>query len=461
MYGKKPYVTVIPVNAKGENTMKIKKVLAVLFGLAVMTTGFSACSKEEDKSSEAASETTVQTQASTEATEEKAGDTIYFMSDYDLNPSYGQERSIALTLFEDVYGGKIEWIPTTQDTMFDDLSKAVLGGDEVDMFPYCDNALPYGVSKDLFQPLDEFVDFTDERWADIKGLADKMKYNGSYYAVPTNVLNPVVLIYNRNAVKELEMEDPYKLYEEGKWDYTAFTDLMSAYDGTGCAGWIGKGLLQATGETFVTYDGSTFTNNLESEALAEAGSVIEQMSGTVYGDTWYDYLNEDILFLGAGSWDISESNEYMKDVEKSDVFFVPFPTADGSGKNVTADINAKMLVKNSKKGEAVANYLMCERIAVTEEKYVKAAKEAEIASGLTEEQSDFLDTLRNPENVVFDFAYGMSKTVSNNVTDYEKRGAVNNINDAILAGYADAPSSWTELRDSLSEDIDKEIESYK
>ncbi len=442
--------------------MKIKKILAVLFGLTIMTTSFTACDEEKNESS-SVSEAEAQTQQQqTEAdTEEKTGDTIYFMADYDLNPSYGEERSIPLTLFEDVYGGKIEWIPTTHATMYDDLSNAVLGGKEVDMFPYTDNMLPYGVFQNLFQPFDDYVDFSDERWTGIKGLADKMAYNGSYYAVPTNINNPVVLIYNRNAVKELEMEDPYKLYTEGKWDYTSFIDMMKAYDGIGCAGWIGQGLIQATGETYVNYDGTTLTSNVDNETIAGAGEVIEQISGVMYDETWYDYLDEDILFLGAGSWDISESNESMKDVENADVFFVPFPTADGSGKNVTADINAKMLVKNSKKGEAVATYLMCERIAVTEEKYVKAQKKAEITSGLTEEQSNFLDELRNPENVVFDFAYGMSKAVSNNTTDYSTRGAINNINDAILTGYADAPSSWTEIRDAFKEVIEKEAKEYK
>ncbi len=440
--------------------MKIKKILAVLFGLAVISAGFTGCDKEEkEESSSQVSEAEVQTEA-TEA-EEAVDNTIYFMSDYDLNPATNQPRSIALTLFEDVYGGKIEWIPTTNATMYDDLSKAVLGGQQVDMFPYTDNALPYGVSQDLFQPLDEYIDFTDERWSGIKSLADKMAYNGSYYAVPTNVENPVVLIYNKNAVKELDMEDPYKLYTEGKWDYTSFIDMMKAYDGIGCAGWIGQGLIQATGEPLVKYDGSSFTSNLDNEAISGAGEVIEQISGAMYDEEWYDYLDESILFLGAGPWDIADSNKEMEDVEKADVFFVPFPTADGSGKNVTADINAKMLVKNSTQGEAVATYLMCERIAATEEKYVKAKKDAEIASGLTQEQSDFLDELRNPENVVFDFAYGMSRDVSYSADEYDERGAVNNINDAILTGYSAAPSSWSEILDEAKSIIEEEIAKYK
>lgn len=438
--------------------MKIKKILAVLMGLAVITAGFTACDKEEESSE--TSETEIASEIATEVTEEEKseGETIYFMSDYDLNPENGKSRSIALTLFEDVYGGKIEWVPTTQATMYDDLSKAILGGEQVDMFPYYDNAVPYGVSQDLFQPLNDYIDFTDERWTDMKGLADKMAYNGSYYAVPTNINNPVVLIYSRKAVKDMKLDDPYKLYTEGKWTWEKFVELMKEFEGTGCAGWIGQGIMQSTGQPYVTYDGSAFTNNIENEQLQSAGELIEQICGPMYDEEWYDELDEDILFLGAGSWDIADSNKENKD---ADVFFVPFPSEDGSGKFVTADINAKMLVKNSQNGEAVAKYLECERIAVTEEKYVEAQKKADIESGITEEQYTFLEELKNPDNVMFDFAYGMSKAISNATTDYNERGAINNMNDALLTGYADAPYTWTEIRDSYKEVIDKEIENYK
>ena len=114
--------------------------------------------------------------------------------------------------------------------MYDDLSKAVLGGEQVDMFRYDDNDIPYGVSQDLFQPLNDYIDFADERWSDMKGLADKMAYNGSYYAVPTNVANPVVLIYSRKAVKDMKLEDPYKLYTEGKWTWEKFVEMMKEFE---------------------------------------------------------------------------------------------------------------------------------------------------------------------------------------------------------------------------------------
>jgi len=437
--------------------MKIKKILAMLSAIAVVTTGFIGCDKEEESSSQQDTAELTQ-EAATAAKEEKSeGSTIYFMSDYDLNPENGKSRSIPLTLFEDVYGGKIEWLPTTQETMYDDLSKAVLGGQQVDMFPYCDNALAGGISKDLFEPLNDYVDFNAERWSGIKGLADKMAYKGNYYAVPTNINSPSVLIYSRKAVKDMKLDDPYKLYTEGKWTWEKFIEMMKEFEGTGCAGWIGQGIMQSTGQSYVNYDGSAFTSNLDNEQLAAAGEIADQIAGPMYDGYWYDELDDDILFLGTGSWDIADSNKENKD---DDVFFVPFPSQDGSGKFVTADINAKMLVKGSKNAEAVAQYLECERIAVTEDKYIEAQKKAAIESGITEEQYTFLEELKNPENVVFDFTYAFSKKVSNQASEYKERGAVNNINDAVVIGFADAPSSWAGLRDEFKGAIESEMTEY-
>ncbi len=438
--------------------MKIKKFLAAISIIAAVTISFSGCNKEEESSSEAVTEAEASSEEATEPEETLVNETIRFMSDYDLNPSGVNSKSIALTLFEDVYGGKIEWVPTTRQTMYDDLSKAILGGEQIDMFPYMDNALPYGVSKDYFEPMDEFIDFNDEMWSDMKGLADKMAYGGNHYAVPTDIIDPTVLVYSRKAVENAGFEDPYKLYTEGKWDWDTFVNMMKEFDGTGCAGFIGQGIIQSTGQTYVNYDGSKFTSNLDSEELAKAGEIIDQISGPMYDSEWYDTLDEDILFLGIGSWAIPQSNKANKD---ADIFFVPFPSADGSGKNITADINSKLLVKGSDKGKAVATYLKCERLAATEEKYVTAQKNAAIEKGFTEEQYNFLEEIKNPDNVVFDFSYGMSDKISNFTADYNTRGAVNNINDAILTGYSDAPGSWGEMKNSFKEVIESEIAEYK
>lgn len=85
------------------------------------------------------------------------GQTIYWLADYDINPKNNQDRSVALSLFEDKYGAKVEYVSCTSDTKFDTLASRILGGDPVDMFPYEWDAVPNGVTKEQYQPLDDYL----------------------------------------------------------------------------------------------------------------------------------------------------------------------------------------------------------------------------------------------------------------------------------------------------------------
>ncbi|MDE6710685.1 MAG: hypothetical protein K2J76_09390, partial [Oscillospiraceae bacterium] len=86
--------------------------------------------------------------------------TVKWLAHYDLNPSTnGASKSVALEMFETKYGGSIEWIPTTWNTRYDDLSTNVLGGVGVDIFPGDDVFnFPKGIISGMFQPIDNYID---------------------------------------------------------------------------------------------------------------------------------------------------------------------------------------------------------------------------------------------------------------------------------------------------------------
>lgn len=457
--------------------MKLKRLFTIL--LAITTLG-SAAACNGDKSSGTTESNSVEPSSEIskpEATNDIDGQTVYWLSDYDLNPAGGNSRSIALTLFEDVYGAEIEWIPTTEDKKYEDLEKRILGGEPVDMFPYDPSALPQGSVKNLFQPLDDYVDFNDELWSGTKELADKLAVNGNHYAVPAGITNPICLIYSRKMMKDEKFDDPYELYKKGEWTYDKMLEMMESFvsgsnSAYGCAGaWIGQGVMQSAGQPFVNYDGSKFTNNMENEKLAEAGKILDKISG-LYDDSWYSYFPDDksLLFLGVAPWALAESNAENPD---ADLFMVPFPKiSDSDEYYMTADVSAKMLAANSDKGEAVAKYIECERIAATEEKYIKAAKEqalkpikdhtGETTGFITEEQYDCWQDIISCENItpVIDLGCGMGSVMYGETLKYDTRGIINNLYNAVINGYSDAPSTWEELRNSLKTNADKEIEKY-
>lgn len=419
------------------------------------------------------------------------GKTIYWLSYYDVNPINNQDRSVALSLFEDKYGCKVEYISCTSDNKFDVLASRLLSGDPIDMFPYEWEALPNGVVKNQYLPLDDYIDLDDDIWTDMMDVIDMYEYKGSHYVVPYTISDPLILTYSRSMCEENGLPDPYELYKQGKWDWDIFMDMMTdfvgdAQDGKtryGINGWFGQAMIQSTGETIIKYDGEKFLNNIKSRAVEDAENAMEEiMRRGLYDQIWHGYLNNDgsTLFFAMSEWALSESNiknDSEPDigqegfVEKGDLMVVPFPkNPDADKYYLNCNFGAKMLVKNSSNPEAVGAYIKCERLASIMDEYKEISKQKALipernAAGvlkryITEEQYDALCEYRDPANItpLFDFGYGMgSRMFSNGKYTYETRGIMDNITSALLNGDKD---SWAVIRDEWSAVIDGILEEY-
>ena len=463
---------------------KMKRALALLSAMTLCF-AMTACGEESSEGrTKSQDDVSIATDDAINAGDpDISGQTVYWMAIYDLNPTGNADRSVALSLFEDVYGAKIEYVATTADTKFDDLSNRINGGDPVDMFPYEWDAVPNGVNKGMYDPLDEYVDLSDPIYDGVRELAEMYKYNGHYYVIPYATSDPLAITYSRTMLEEEGLEDPYELYQEGKWDWDAFMDMMKQFvsngDGSeqrfGCCGWFGQALLQSTGDTVVKYDGNKFTNNIMSPNIERAELLMEEISKLgLYDPTWYGYFPTEgnILFYGMAPWHLSDSNAKNPD---ADIFLVPFPK-DPKSEEYYLNMNygATMLVKNSTKGDAVAMWMKCQRLAETQEEYKAAAKEkaliqsvnaqGKVTGFITEEQYDFMQTWYDTSKIksVFDFGYGMGSLMYNETYDYATRGVMNNIGDAILnqKQYAGTPDTWAEIRSEWQSVVDTVVEEY-
>ena len=203
------------------------------------------------------------------------GKELKWLGTYDLNPTNDSpERSPELALFEDTYGAKIKYIPTTSDKRFDDLATSILGGDSPDIFIYEWRTFPYDISKNQYQPIDDLVNWDDPKWAAVKDTADTFIYQGQHYIAPLGYAfnDTQVLMYNKTTIENEGLEDPYELYLNGEWDWNTFTDMMKTFveaggsnERYGIGGWWANAFVYTAGDTIVTYDGTTFTNNIRSE----------------------------------------------------------------------------------------------------------------------------------------------------------------------------------------------------
>lgn len=470
--------------------INFKKIIAGIMAVSMMLS-LSACSGG-DGSSEGSGDTTTaeRTKEEDEVTVadlgEKypndvdiSGQEIVWLADYDINPSNNDDRSVALTLFEDTYGGKIKWVQTTSATKFDDLANMIISGDQVDMFPYEWDCLPNGVSKDQYEPLDDYINLDDDLWADVKYMAESLSYNGKHYVIPYTISDPVCIQYSRELMQEEGLDDPYELYQKGEWNWDIFMSMMedfvnNADDGEerfGINGWFGQAVVQSTGKTVVTYDGTTFTNNITDPQIEKAELLLQQISQeNLYDPSWKSYFPEDgltLFYAMGGTWSLGESNGKNPD---GDIMIVPFPKdPDADEYYACANYAAKMLVKNSQMGDAVATYIKCERIAQVEEEYQETAKQKALiqtqdAKGnvikfITEEQYDaFQEYVNNDIVPVFDYGFGMgSRMYGDGDYTYETRGVMNNLMEALLNGEV---KTWAELREAWSSVVDTEIQNY-
>ena len=444
-----------------------------------------ACSKEDDDtvsvedSSHYKQEDDVAVETAAIENENVAdleGQEIYWLADYDINPKNNSDRSVALTLFEDQFHGKINYVKCTSDTKFDVLTNRILGGDPVDMFPYEWDAVPNGVYKNQYEPLDDYIDLSDSIWDGMRDAIDMYEYNGKHYVVPYAISDPLLITYSRQMCQENGLDDPYELYQEGDWDWDSFMDMMKKFvkngdDRYGICGWFGQAMVQSTGKTIVNFDGKQFTNNISDPDIEAAENLMAEMhSLNLYDPNWYGSFPDthNILFYGMADWSLSGSNAAN---QEADLMVVPFPKSpDADEYYLCGNYAAKMLVKNSDKGQAVATYIYCERLAATEESYKEVAKkkaliEEKTASGMllgyvTEEQYDAIESYKNDTVTVFDFGYGMGSTMyGDGDYTYETRGIMNNLMDGLLT-YSDQVDSWAVLRDNWSAAIDSVLETY-
>lgn len=459
---------------------KMARILAGLISLSLLlgATGCAGADTPETSSHYKENDEVSIAEAEVENKVDLGGETIYWLANYDINPTNNNDRSVALTLFEDQFGGKVEWIQCTSDNKFDTLTNRILGGDPVDMFPYEWDALPNGVYKQQYQPLDDYIDLDDEIWDGMRDAIDMYAYNGKHYVVPFAVSDPLLITYSRTMCSENGLKDPYELYQDGEWDWNSFMEMMKTFvangDGSseryGIAGWFGQAMVQSTGKTIVNFDGKQFTNNISDPDIEAAENLMAEIrSLKLFDPNWYGYFPDtgNVLFYAMSDWSLSASNANNAD---ADIMVVPFPKCpDADEYYLCGNFAAKMLVKNSTKGKAVGTYILCERLAETTPEYQAAAKEKGLiveksASGVTlgyktEEQYDAILSYKDDATCVFDFGYGMGATMyGEGDYTYETRGIMNNLMDALLK--YDEVDSWPVLRDNWSAAIDDVLKTY-
>lgn len=308
--------------------------------------------------------------------------TLIFYSHWDINPSEGSVVGADIQMFRDKYKGEFKMSDVDWDNRWADLGKLVGGGKAPDFFSAMDmDAFPRGAVLDIFQPIDEYLDVTTERWASAREINDMFMLNGKHYVAATGAEPDVVCIYNTKTMKDNGFDDPWELYKKGEWTFSKFSEMCKEFtnqdeEKVGLDGWwYEKGLLHQCGLPVITCKDGKVATNIKEPAMIKMADAMYELgkadvvfhSGCRGGGNGDPGLGtHQTLFWPCGMWGIEgtpASKDALGDITAGEVALCPMPRADDSDKHyMTARVTGYVLCKNAPNPKLWAAYMNCRMV---------------------------------------------------------------------------------------------------
>lgn len=454
-----------------------KRVIAGAFALAMALSAASCGSKKEDKDSssfEATNNVKVEDDEKISAIPEGSATELLYLGEGDLNPTAGNpETSTELTLFQK-RGGSIKYSATTHDERFDKLAAAITANKDVpDIFKYEWIAFPSQIVREMYQPIDSIVDFDSDLWSPTKDVADQFVLKGEHYVAPVGYEASAMLCYDNSVIESEGLDDPYQLYLDGEWTWSAWENIMTDYVGNatdteryGVNGFFKNHFVQQTGKRLVEYDAdsNTFVNNMKDPDIEKAENMLYDMNkkGLILGG-WIgsasDCFSQNCLFYAMGDWAYT-GNSGPK--EGDNWAIVPIPASDDNPQKITtSNMTAYMWVKGSDKADAVKCWFECNRVAKTDPKYAETNKEKFMENNpyWTEEMYNVrTDVISDDYMMIFDYIFGISNTLGDEKSFDGNQKLADYIYGAVASTDEDGNQpTWAQIREQYSATVDSEI----
>ncbi len=335
---------------------------------------------------------------------------VKFLGYYDI--AGDQKGAEQVKVFQtETYGGTIEWISAQSGAAYyEKLATLVAADDSPDLLTFEPLAFPYGVSKNMFESLDEHFNIDDPLWADMKPMIEEYTYGGKHYYFPHRMVTKYSLNYNRKTVENAGLTDPYDLYVAGNWTWDAWREMMIEFCNQDDAN-IGFYATSTMLEAFVNTTGTslidvapdgTISNNISSapvtraiEYLAELGrNSLLYPADHPHGD-WvspqiWATVSDKILFLGMEpEWTYIAATETIQNptgVENdihdvvSDFAFVPFPRdPDSDQYYMCSNTFGYMIPKGAKNVKGAVDFIYCNRLFETDQNIIDQMRNDHVA----------------------------------------------------------------------------------
>ena len=155
-----------------------------------------------------------------------------------------------------------DYIKVDYAARYDQLGKMVVSGQSPDIFQFEIGNYPYTAWKNLFQPIDKYIDLSDPLWDPTREAMKMFEWGGENYCALTVINLDQLLLYRKSTIAENGLSDPYELYKANNWTWDTFLDMCDKFsdpdNGKFCIdGWsVPERLVATTGVPIIgIYDG--------------------------------------------------------------------------------------------------------------------------------------------------------------------------------------------------------------
>lgn len=255
---------------------------------------------------------------------------------YSWNPAKdvsGAEQVIAN--FTKATGIKVKWTKGSYDNYDTEILAKINSGDSPDLIRYnYPSPARMSLTKDVVSQTG--INFKGSIWD--KNVLSAYTVKGKIYGVNLkNTFNqqPTAVAYAMTTIKNNDLEDPYTLWKQGKWNWKKFTSMCQQfYEKAGNAGWMTTRCVDPlwfSGVNLVKFDGNKYTNNIKDPEVLK---MLQKCANYLHVENLCPEAQGEGDKLASGTYLFYTTNmlegrrtdfhhaELKKD---NDLYFVPFP----------------------------------------------------------------------------------------------------------------------------------------
>lgn len=376
-----------------------------------------------------------------------------------------------------------DYINVSYGDRYDQLGKMVVSGSSPDIFQFEIINYPYAAWKNLFQPIDQYIDFTNPLWDSTRNAMSKFVWGGENYCAITVVNSDQVMWYRKSVIGENGLNDPYELYRAGNWNWDTFLEMCDKFSDPAnnkyCIdGWqVPDRLVSTTGVSIVSIEDGKLKSNFYNADIERCMNVVidtlfkqnyryprHELNG--WGISTSAWASGDTLFMCDLTTALKDSYQgFIKRYkwDENEIFFVPFPKDPQSDKYYqTMKIDSYMLCDGAPNTAGFTAWIQCNLATQYDEETARISREQLQANyvGFSDELCDFLDEIQfgGVFEPVFEFKEGIGQDIVDGGTVYNPVAILTQIPYLNCLDQDGNPCTFTTLRAANEGTINSRIE---